>query len=140
MRNTVRAAAAYFVVSALAGTIMITGESLWIDEGQTWHFVKQPTIAAWFSTLQHNVKSEAQMPLGMFVFWLGARTVGDSEWALRALNLPWIGLAGVALAFIARLLNLRGLLLLFLMHPFLWYYANEARPYVDPPRESSTAK
>jgi hypothetical protein len=129
MRNTLHVAVVYFLVSCLAGAIMITSESLWIDEGQTWHFVKQPTIGAWFSTLEHNVKSEAQMPFGMFVFWLGAKAIGDSERALRALNLPWVGLAGVAVGLIGRLLKLRGLLLLFLMHPFLWYYTNEARPY-----------
>src|SRR5262249_10573942 len=51
------------------------------------------------------------------------------EWQLRAVNLLWAGLAGTAVGLIGRRLRQPGLLWLFLLHPFLWYYLNEARPY-----------
>jgi len=69
----------FAAVSLLAGLAMISSESLWIDEGQTLHFVNQPNLGAWFRELLHNTKSEAQMPLGMFVAWLGGKILGTSE-------------------------------------------------------------
>ena len=120
----------FAAVSLGVGLMMISSESLWIDEGQTLRFASQPTLAALFNELRQSIKSEAQMPLGMFVAWLGAKVLGTSEWALRAINLFWVTLGGVAVALTGRLLRLPALWPLFLLSPFLWFYANEARPYV----------
>ena len=119
----------FAAVSLVAGLMMISSESLWIDEGQTLHYINQPTLGAWFNELLHSIKSEAQMPLGMFVAWLGGKILGTSEWALRATNLMWVTLGGVAVALAGRRLRLPALWPLFLLSPFLWFYANEARPY-----------
>jgi hypothetical protein len=118
-----------FWISFAVGLLMIGSESLWIDEGQTWSFARQPSLADWVATLLSNHKSEAQMPLGMFVAWLGARFIGSGEWQLRSLNALWVGIAGVAIGRLGQALGRRELLPLFLAHPFVWYYANQARPY-----------
>lgn len=124
-----RRAAVWFLVSIAVGLLMVSSESLWIDEGQTWLFARERSFSDWKAALLSNVKSEAQMPLGVFLAWLGARIIGEGEWQLRSLNVLWIGLAGVAMARLGQTLGRRELLPLFLAHPFAWYYANEARPY-----------
>lgn len=124
-----RTSIAYFVLSIIAGLVMVSTESIWIDEGQTFLYVQQSSFGDWLHTLTQSTKSEAQMPFGMFVAWLGGKWIGTDEWSLRAVNLLWVGLAGVAVGLIGRELNKPVLLLVFLVHPFLWFYANEARPY-----------
>lgn len=119
----------YAALSLAAAALMISNASIWIDEGQTLHFAWQPTFSAWWETLRTNVKSEAQMPLGMFLAWVGVQTIGDGEWQLRAMNFLWVALAGLAMGLIGRQTQNRFVLALLLLHPFLWYYANEARPY-----------
>lgn len=119
----------YAALSLAAAALMISNASIWIDEGQTLHFAGQPTFSAWWETLRTNVKSEAQMPLGMFLAWVGVQIIGDGEWQLRAMNFLWVALAGVAMGLIGRQTQNRFVLALLLLHPFLWYYANEARPY-----------
>ena len=119
----------WFLASLLAGLVMVSNESIWIDEGQTLRFAQQTTLEDWRQTLLANTKSEAQMPAGMFVAWACARLIGTGEWELRAINLLWVALAGVAIGWVGRLTGKRGLLGLFLLQPFVWYYANEARPY-----------
>lgn len=118
-----------FLLSFAAALLMVSSESLWIDEGQTWVFAREPSMSGWMAALLSNTKSEAQMPLSMLVAWLGAKVVGQSEWQLRSLNALWVGIAGIAIGWLGRTLKLRVLLPLFLIHPFVWYYANEARPY-----------
>src|SRR5688572_10918935 len=119
----------YFLVSLGSGLLMVSSQSLWIDEAGTWLFARQSSLSDWLATLLSYTNSEAQMPLGMFVAWLGARLAGDSEWQLRSLNALWIALAGVGVGRLGQTLRLPSLLPLFLVHPFVWYYANEARPY-----------
>jgi hypothetical protein len=92
-------------------------------------FARQPSFSSWTAELLSNRKSEAQMPLSMFAAWVGGRLVGESEWQLRSLNALWIALAGAAIGRLGQTLRLPVLLPLFLVHPFAWYYANEARPY-----------
>jgi hypothetical protein len=129
MRTPWQRAAMFLGLSLALGLVMVTGDSLWIDEGQTWHFARQPSLAAWLRELLHSSRSEAQMPLGMLQAWLGGKFLGLGEWQMRAVNLPWIALAGLAMGLIGHKLKNRFALALFLAHPFLWLYADEARPY-----------
>jgi hypothetical protein len=108
---------------------MISSVSLWIDEGQTYRFARQSTLGDWWQTLKNNPYSEAHMPVGMLAAWGGARLFGTTEWGLRAPNVIWLALAGVAMGLLGRRLRRPWLLLLFLLQPFLWNYVNEARPY-----------
>jgi hypothetical protein len=116
--------------AALAMTVLMPGsESLWIDEAQTFHHMAQPTLSALFSGLLADQKSEALMPLGMFVAWLGGHLVGMSEWQMRAPNILWAALAVLAFVRLGQLWRAPWAPLLLATQPFLWFYANEARPY-----------
>ena len=119
----------YFFLSLAAGALMVSTQSLWIDEGETWAFARQPTVKDWLATLLANGASEAHTPLGMFSLWVGGRVFGEAEWQLRALNALWVAIGGVAIGRLGAILRRRELLPLFLAHPFVWYYANEARAY-----------
>jgi hypothetical protein len=119
----------WMAASLAIGTVMITSQSLWIDEGQTYHFAKQPDFEAWRLTLSANTKSEAQMPLAMLYAWAGAEVVGQREWQLRVINLPWLALGAVAMGLLGQRVKTQFPLAIFLLHPFVWFYVNEARPY-----------
>src|SRR5271156_3627778 len=73
--------------------------------------------------------SEVLMPVGMFVPWVAARFTGTSEWSMRAPNILWAILALIPLFVLGEQLSLPWLPVLFVVQPFLWFYANEARPY-----------
>jgi hypothetical protein len=119
----------HFLVSLGGGLLMVSSDSLWIDEGQTLLFTRQPSLSDWVAALFANGKSEAQMPLGMFVAWVAGKVMGESEWQMRSLNALWVALAGTAMGRLGQTLRVPSLLPFFLVQPFLWYYANEARPY-----------
>lgn len=118
-----------FALFIAVAALMISSESLWIDEAQTYRFAAQPSFGAWVETLKNDTFSEAQMPFSMLIAWLSAQFLGTSEWAMRAANILWIGLGGIAISRLASMLHLRWLVPVYLVHPFVWYYANEARPY-----------
>ena len=73
--------------------------------------------------------SESQMPLGMFSSWVGARFLGTSEWAMRAPNMLWAPGSIFIFYLLGRSLHQPFLPLLLAVQPYLWFYANEARPY-----------
>ena len=106
------------------GLAAINSQSFWIDETVTATVASQATISGWWGTLHSQVNSDIQMPGYMIYIWAWAKLFGCSEWWLRAGNLPWL-----ALGFLALPRRQIYYLLLLSVSPFLWYYANEARPY-----------
>jgi hypothetical protein len=124
-----RASLLYFFVSLGAGLLMVSSQSLWIDEGLTWLYARESSIRGWMGVLLSDRGSQAQMPFGMFAAWVAGNLFGLSEWQLRSVNVLWIALAGTAMGRLGQALRLPSLLPLFLVQPFVWYYANEARPY-----------
>ncbi|MFO7534548.1 MAG: hypothetical protein R6X19_02505 [Kiritimatiellia bacterium] len=110
--------------------LMPSGESLWIDETSTLLYASEPTLVAFKARILTETGSEAQMPLGMLAFWIWQKVAGSSEWGLRAVNILWTLLAAGALYRTGRRLRLPALPFWLIAQPFLWYYANEARPYV----------
>jgi hypothetical protein len=117
-------------LAALATTpLMPSSGSLWIDEAQTFHHVAQPTFSAFYSGLLTTEFSEGLMPLGMFAAWLGGQLIGMSEWEMRAPNILWATLAVLAFVRLGRLWHASWAPIVIAVQPFLWYYANEARPY-----------
>lgn len=114
----------------LLAALMPSGESLWIDETSTVRFAGQATLSDLAGLFRAERGSEVQMPLGMLAFWGWQKLAGSSEWALRALNIGWTLLAAWALFLTGKRLRLPLLPLWFIVQPFLWFYANEARPYV----------
>jgi hypothetical protein len=118
--------------SLLVAAIAITNQSLWIDEANAALKAVQPTLGDWWQTLAREKGSDLQMPLYMFYLWAWEKIAGHSEVALRAANVPFLLLAHWGLFRAARRSPGNGwpLVVLASVNPFLWFYLNEARPYV----------
>lgn len=116
-------------VSLGAALLMVSNQSLWIDEAQTAFYARKSSLAEWTQAMFELKWSETLMPLGMFVAWMGGRLIGTGEWQLRVINVLWIALAGLAMGLTGRKTKLPLLLPVFLIHPFVWYYTDQARPY-----------
>ena len=111
--------------------VAITQQSLWIDEGITANAVMQPTLRECWRSLAAVNGSDLQMPLYMAYTWAWEKVFGNSEFALRLANYPWFICAQVAGGFIWRDRR-KGLLFIAsaAASAFLWFYLNEARPYI----------
>ncbi|MCX7590211.1 MAG: hypothetical protein N2255_01145 [Kiritimatiellae bacterium] len=108
---------------------MISNQSLWIDEGETAFFATRPDFCSWWSELLTFPLSGVQMPAYMFGVWGLGRLGLTSEWGLRAQNALWITLAVLALWRLGPKLDAPWLGMVLVVCPFVWAYADEARPY-----------
>lgn len=106
------------------GFLFISGDSLWIDEGNAAYKALQPDFSTWWHALVTEGGSDAQMPLYMFWIWIWEKMAGSSEWALRLSNLPWLVITAICLH------RFRFGALFVLCSAFVLYYANELRPYL----------
>ena len=109
--------------------LMPSSDSIWVDEAQTWRYARHTTFSGWWAEMASDRFSESQMPLGMFSSWVGARFLGTSEWAMRAPNMLWAAGSIFIFYLLGRSLHQPFLPLLLAVQPYLWFYANEARPY-----------
>jgi hypothetical protein len=113
--------------------LAITRQSLWIDEGYTVWFASHRSITTFFSALigSPGAPGDPQMLFYLFYMWAWVKPFGESEWALRAANIPFAILFMVTLSWASRhLLRQPNLWVFFCLSPFFWFYLNEARPYV----------
>ena len=63
--------------------------------------------------------------------FLWVKTFGDSELAMRFANLPLFGIICISILLAPMSARLRLIwLLIIALHAFVWYYLNEARPYL----------
>jgi len=110
--------------------LFVTNQSLWMDEARSCWFADHGRILdirdyQWLSAVP-------QMPLFHLLLFAWVRVAGDSERALRSMNLPFAALFLGAIALICRH---RGgprwwlAALPFSVFPLLLYYVNESRPY-----------
>lgn len=111
--------------------MMITGESFWIDEGDTALYAMQPNFTSWLHRLVNDTNADCQMPLTMFTSWLVGITLGTGEWVLRAQNFIFGGIALFAMYAIGQRSKITWLPLLLAFQPYFWFYMDEARPYVS---------
>jgi hypothetical protein len=118
---------------AVAGlfALTITARSFWIDEVYSALFAQQSTPAACWHELRAIKGSDPQMPAYIFWIWSCEKLVGDSEFALRAVNFCWLIPALLALnrAMTGNRRWQRAFFLAVTLSPFVWYYLNEARAY-----------
>ena len=117
------------VSSAVVGLIAVSGDSLWIDEGLSATKAIAPTVGAAWQELLTEGNTNMHMLLYMFCLWAWEKLFGSSEWALRAMNIPFFMLGVTALWLAARDKARSFVLVLCLVSPFLWFYLNEARTY-----------
>ena len=121
-----------FALSQVAVMLLaISNESLWIDEFWTAHFGAMASFKAFYELLL--VPSGSQTPLHFLHFYLWGHFVPTGELFLRLANLP-LFVAGQLALFWALRAYPRKFAVLFLtlsaLHPMVWQYANEARPYI----------
>jgi len=116
------------VCSALVITLAPSFQSFWIDEA-TMALISRSTVFYKQILLGHMTASETMMPFATTYFWVLEKIVGDSEWALRLGNLPWLWFGVFCMALIGKRTGWAWLPLLFAIHPVVWFYADEVRPY-----------
>jgi hypothetical protein len=120
------------VQAALVAAVAITGASLWIDELSTWILADVGSFSSWLKRYLAWTDSDGQMPLYQAYVFLWGQAFGLSEYSMRLANWPlFIAAEGVFL-WTFRRVPLFALMFWALssFHPLLWYYLNEARPYV----------
>ena len=120
-----------FVLSQIAVMLLaISNESLWIDEFWTAHFAALPSFKAFIDLLL--VPNGSQTPLHFLHFYLWGLWGPTGEFFFRLANLPLFLLGQLALFWALRDYPRKFavlLLTLSALHPMVWQYANEARPY-----------
>ena len=111
--------------------LAISNESLWIDEFWTAHFGAMESFKAFYELLL--VPSGSQTPLHFLHFYLWGLFSPPGEFFFRLANLP-LFVAGQLAVFWSLRDYPKTFACLFLtlsaMHPMVWQYANEARPYI----------
>jgi hypothetical protein len=111
--------------------LAISHESLWIDEFWTAHLAEMPSFRAFMDLLL--VPSGSQTPLHFLHFYAWEQLVPRGEFLLRLGNLPLFVAGQWALFWALRSYPAKFtvlMLALSALHPMVWQYANEARPYI----------
>lgn len=113
------------LLALLLSLVAINSQSFWIDETDVATIASGATLSDWWQHLVSYGSGDTQMPGYMFYAWVWEKLFGHSEIGLRAANVPWLVLGFLALPrrqgyYVASLA----------LSPFLWYYLNEARPYL----------
>jgi hypothetical protein len=65
----------------------------------------------------------------MLSTWAGSKLFGRSELGLRSSSVIWAAIAVFIMWRLGGMIGAPWLAVVFASHPFLWYYASEARPY-----------
>jgi hypothetical protein len=117
----------------ILSVLAITHQSLWMDEGFTVWFAAHGSLGSFFSALMGSSGStgDPQMLFYLFYMWIWTKVFGYSELALRAANVPFLLILLAAVSWATRrLVAVPNLWILLCLSPFLWFYLNDARPYV----------
>jgi hypothetical protein len=129
MASVKRQALFFSLLALILCAFMPSDQSIWIDEAQTYVYASQPSLSAWWQKLRTDVFSEPLMPLGMLSAWASGQVFGLSEWQMRLPNVIWMWIAVTAFTFLGRFWQVPWAPLFLAVQPFVWFYANEARPY-----------
>ena len=79
------------------GLVAVSSDSFWIDEGLSAVKAIAPTPAGVWQELRAEANTNLHMLFYMFALWGWEKLAGPSEWALRALNIPFFMLGVTAL-------------------------------------------
>lgn len=109
----------------------VTGQSLWMDEAASCYFADHARLFQLVQLEGIRPVTVAQMPGFHLLLTIWVRVFGDSERALRAINLPFAALFIGSIVLLCRRAGRYGLCLAipFSVFPLLIYYVNECRPY-----------
>ena len=110
-------------IACAVGLLAITSQSLWMDEGSAAFKALLPTYKEWWQMTMRIGGSDTQMPVYMFLLWVWVKCGALSEFAMRAINLPWLAISVLAMR------QVRYWPLVCLTSPFVLYYTGELRPY-----------
>ena len=109
---------------------LLDDRALWIDEFGTWLISQHADLSSWLGAFLLHPDSDGQLFFYHLYMFGWTKLFGDTELALRASNLPWVILCVIVVRQSTELKDLRYVwLFVFLLHGFVWFYLNEARPY-----------
>lgn len=111
--------------------LAVRNESLWIDEFWTAYFAAPDSFGQIFDLLKNP--PGLQTPLHYAYYYIWGLFFQSGEVSLRLANLPLFVIGQLSLFWALRVYPRRfGYLLLAVcaLHPMVWMYANEARPYI----------
>ncbi|MFZ9933737.1 MAG: hypothetical protein ACO3G9_11150, partial [Chthoniobacterales bacterium] len=125
--STVKKGAAWSLAVAVC-FFAISSHSLWIDEANSAMKAMAPDLRRFLALMCSERGSDLQMPLYMLMLWGWEKLFGHSEFALRALNIPFFAAAiGTATASLKLPLPTRLFFALFACcSAFVWAYLDEA--------------
>ena len=113
--------------------VAVSDQSLWIDEAHTAYKATQPDWRGLTAALAEEGGSDINMPLYMASMWTWDKIAGSHpEWLFRASNLLWLAVlqGSLCAALRSRPRTACWCVLATALSPFVWYYLNEARPYL----------
>jgi hypothetical protein len=116
-------------VFAAISLLMPSSDSFWIDEAFTGLYSKQASFSDFSEYLIFHPNTEMKTPLHVLWAWLAGRVNDSDEWLLRISNVPWVLLGLWFIFCIGKRLKMTLLPAFFIVSPFVWFYANEFRPY-----------
>ena len=109
----------------------ITNQSLWIDEAATAWLASHSTAYELVDTQIYTPYGETQKLFYVWYIWAWAKFCGLSEYSIRFSNLPFLFIFLLTIQWgMKNLLRNRWLWVLAALNPFIWFYMNEARPYM----------
>ncbi len=117
----------------LTAILAVTRQSIWMDEGYTVWFAAHQKFSSFFTALigAPGSTGDPQMLFYLFYMWGWTKIFGYSELALRAANIPFLVILLLAVSWATRkLAGAANLWIVVCISPFVWFYLNDARPYV----------
>jgi succinate dehydrogenase/fumarate reductase cytochrome b subunit len=108
----------------------VSSQSLWIDEAISCNYADHSRLIP--TAPLPSLGAISQMPAFYLLLPLWVRLFGDSERALRAVNLPFAALFFASLLILVRRSApwKQAMIVPFAIYPLLIFYVNECRPYV----------
>ncbi len=111
------------LMALAVGAAFISRQSFWMDEAGPAFKALLPSVKDWWFMTLRLGGSDTQMPAYMFLLWVWEKIAGPGEFVMRAINLPWLVVAVLALR------RVKWWPLVCLTSPFVLYYVGELRPY-----------